>query len=389
MRKLQYAAFAVVTAGVLAALAAMAFATGPAKGDQHGSVPKETREIVKAISADNIQSSIHTLVGFGTRHTLSSQTDPNRGIGAATQWVFDQFQQIAATSGGRMTVEKQSFVQPPGPRIPMPTVITNVIATLRGSQPESVGLDLPRQRPPRLPLHRRARLHVRRAGSGRRRLGCRGGARDGPRDGYARVRRDDQVRGVLRRGAGHLRLGVLRGPGEGGRGEHRRDVLERHHRLDARPERRARPTRRAGVRGRTVAERDAAEATIRRTMGGENDTPPRELARFIRDVAEPAVPTMNVWIIYRRDRFLRGSDDGPFLDQRLPGLRMTEPNEDLPARAPERARGERCPVRRPRAVRRLRLHRERRADERRGARGARERAGGAAEREGRGLDAVV
>jgi hypothetical protein len=117
----------------------MAFATGPAKGDEHGSVPKETREIVKAISADNIQSSIHTLVGFGTRHTLSSQTDPNRGIGAATQWVFDQFQQIAATSGGRMTVEKQSFVQPVGPRIPTPTVITNVIATLRGSQPASVG----------------------------------------------------------------------------------------------------------------------------------------------------------------------------------------------------------------------------------------------------------
>ena len=89
MRKLQYAAFAVVTAGVVAALAAMAFATGPAKGDEHGSVPKETREIVKAISADNIQSSIHTLVGFGTRHTLSSQTDPNRKIGAATQWVFE------------------------------------------------------------------------------------------------------------------------------------------------------------------------------------------------------------------------------------------------------------------------------------------------------------
>jgi hypothetical protein len=37
---------------------------------------------------------------------------------------------------------------------------------------------------------------------------------------------------------------------------------------------------------------------------------------------------MNVWIIYRRDRFLRGTDDGPFLDHRYPGLRMTEPNED-------------------------------------------------------------
>jgi hypothetical protein len=51
------------------------------------------------ISADNIEQSIHTLVGFGTRHTLSSQTDPNRGIGAATEWI------------GRITVEKQTFIQ--------------------------------------------------------------------------------------------------------------------------------------------------------------------------------------------------------------------------------------------------------------------------------------
>jgi hypothetical protein len=101
MRKLRYAAFAVLTAGALVAVATMAFATKPAKGEEHGNVPKETREIVNDISADNIQSSIHALVGFGTRHTLSSQTDPVRGIGAATQWVFDQFNQIAATSGGR------------------------------------------------------------------------------------------------------------------------------------------------------------------------------------------------------------------------------------------------------------------------------------------------
>ena len=63
-------------------------------------------------------------------------------------------------------------------------------------------------------------------------------------------------------------------------------------------------------------------------MGGENDSPPRELARFMREAAEAAVPQMNVWIIYRRDRFLRGSDNGPFLDQRYPAVRLTEPNED-------------------------------------------------------------
>jgi Zn-dependent M28 family amino/carboxypeptidase len=89
------------------------------------------------VSADRIQQTIDKLVSFGTRHTLSSQTDPNRGIGAATNLVFDQFKQYAATSDGRMTVEKQTFVQPPGPRNPLPVTVTNVIATLHGTQPES------------------------------------------------------------------------------------------------------------------------------------------------------------------------------------------------------------------------------------------------------------
>jgi hypothetical protein len=61
------------------------------------------------------------------------------------------------------------------------------------------------------------------------------------------------------------------------------------------------------------------QAATRRTMGGENDSPPRELARFVREAADAGVPKMNVWIIYRRDRFLRGTDDGPFLDRGYPG----------------------------------------------------------------------
>src|SRR6185503_19921795 len=66
------------------------------------------------------------------------------------------------------------------------------------------------------------------------------------------------------------------------------------------------------------ADETASEAPTRRTMGGENDSPPRELARFIQDAADAAVPEMNVWIIYRTDRFLRGSDQLPFLTQRYP-----------------------------------------------------------------------
>jgi hypothetical protein len=82
---------------------------------------------------NRIKATILRLVQFGTRHTASSQTDPVRGIGAATAWVFEQFQAIAATSSGRMTVQKQTFTQPPASNIPVPTTITNVIATLKGT----------------------------------------------------------------------------------------------------------------------------------------------------------------------------------------------------------------------------------------------------------------
>ena len=80
-----------------------------------------------------IQATILRLTQFGTRHTASSQTDPVRGIGAATAWVFAQMQAIATTSSGRMTVQQQTFVQPVSNNIPVPTTITNVIATLKGT----------------------------------------------------------------------------------------------------------------------------------------------------------------------------------------------------------------------------------------------------------------
>ena len=62
-------------------------------------------------------------------------------------------------------------------------------------------------------------------------------------------------------------------------------------------------------------------------MGGENDSPPRQLARFVKEVAE-APSGMRVRIVYRRDRFLRGGDHIPFLERRFPAARFTEVNED-------------------------------------------------------------
>src|SRR5690348_12445965 len=93
--------------------------------------------IVREIDARNIEQTIRKLVSFGTRNTLSEQNDPNRGIGAARDWLYSEFLKAAEASGGRMTVEKQSYEQAKAPRVPQPTIVTNIVATLKGTQPES------------------------------------------------------------------------------------------------------------------------------------------------------------------------------------------------------------------------------------------------------------
>src|SRR5260370_9582901 len=94
-------------------------------------------KIVAEINPRNIENTIRKLVSFGTRNTLSDQNNPNRGIGAARDWLYAEFQKAAAASGGRMTVEKQTFAQPKAVRGPQPTMLTNIVATLKGIQPES------------------------------------------------------------------------------------------------------------------------------------------------------------------------------------------------------------------------------------------------------------
>jgi hypothetical protein len=72
-----------------------------------------------------------------------------------------------------------------------------------------------------------------------------------------------------------------------------------------------------------------AEANVRRAVGGENDSPARQLARFAEDVAGNDATGMRIRVIYRRDRYLRGGDQISFLQQGYPAARFTEPNEDF------------------------------------------------------------
>ena len=289
---------------------------------------QQIARIVLEIDSRNIERTILKLVSFGTRNTLSTQTDPNRGIGAARDWLFSEFSKVAQQSGGRMTVEKQTFEQPKAARVPEPTMVTNIVATLKGTQSESS-----------------ARTYI---VSGHYDSMCTSptdatcdapGANDDA-SGTAAVLEMARVMAKYKFDATIIFMAVageeqgllgstyaaeqakqknidieamftndIIGNSLGGNGVH-----------DAH-------TVRVFSEGVPSSEKPE-EATVRRGVGGENDSAPRQLGRFIKETGERYVPAMRVMMVYRRDRYLRGGDHIPFLERGFAAVRFTEPNED-------------------------------------------------------------
>jgi hypothetical protein len=89
-------------------------------------------EIADQVEQARLRAIVEKLVGFGTRHTLSSQTDPQRGIGAALDWTEAEFRRYSRACGGCLRIERPSDVVT-GRRVPNPTKVTNVLAIQRGS----------------------------------------------------------------------------------------------------------------------------------------------------------------------------------------------------------------------------------------------------------------
>ena len=97
---------------------------------------------LRTISPDAIRTDIAKLVTFGTRSTLSSMdTDlpPGQGINAAADWIESEFRAITATCGGCLEVKRDAFVEQPAPengrpsRFPGPTRLVNIYAILHGT----------------------------------------------------------------------------------------------------------------------------------------------------------------------------------------------------------------------------------------------------------------
>ncbi|MFL6163475.1 MAG: M20/M25/M40 family metallo-hydrolase [Jatrophihabitantaceae bacterium] len=300
---------------------------GPGERIRQQQPDDELRRLVSEIDPDRLRATIEKLVSFGTRHTLSSQTDPNRGIGAATNWIFSQMQAIAATSGGRMTTELQSFVQPPASRIPVPTRITNVITTLRGSSSAD-------------------RIYLVSGHIDSRVTDVMNFTDDAPgadddASGVAAVMELARVMATRAPEATIVFAAVAgeeqglygsafmakqyKAAGADIQGMFSNDIIGASRADDGTSD----PDHvRLFAEGVPTTE-TPQQAAIRQSVGGEGDGVSRQLARLVADVASKELTGITVQIIYRRDRYLRGSDHLSFLQQGYPANRLTEPNENF------------------------------------------------------------
>ncbi|RYJ29181.1 leucine aminopeptidase-related protein [Streptomyces sp. L-9-10] len=288
---------------------------------------RELRELLKEIDRDRIEATVRRLAAFGTRHTLSTQDDPERGIGAARDWIHAELRRYAEASGGRMTVELQSYIQEPASRIPVATRITNVVATLRGSVDPG-------------------RVHVVSGHYDSRATDVMDAVSDAPGA-------DDDASGVAvamelarvmasRRPAATIVFAAVAGEEQGLYGAAHMAERFKAAGADVRAmftndivgSSRADDGTRDPYTVRLFAEgvptsETPQQAATRRSIGGENDSATRQLARFVRDVASNDATGMDVRVVYRRDRYLRGGDHIPFLERGYSAARFTEPAEDF------------------------------------------------------------
>lgn len=87
----------------------------------------------ESVSADRLKADVERLVAFGTRHTMSEQDNPTRGIGAAVDWGANTFRAISAECGNCLEVVlPERMVE--GRRIPTPTRLRNAVAIQRGTE---------------------------------------------------------------------------------------------------------------------------------------------------------------------------------------------------------------------------------------------------------------
>ncbi len=278
------------------------------------------------VSAAQLRATDERLVGFGTRSTFSEKAGPKRGVFAARDYLAGRFREIARGTNGRMTVSLDTYTQPASPqqRIPREVVISSVIATLKGDEPST-------------------RTYVMSSHYDSRNTDNNDGVHDAPGadDNGSAVSQAVEAARVLASvplhatvvfacfdaeeqglfGSAHYAK-TLKDANVDVEGNLNSDIIGASVGDD-------------GVKRddyvRIFSESLPPGTNVSRVnvIGGENDSPARELARFAKETGDAYGTGLHGVLIYRADRFLRGGDQESFSAQSFPAIRFVEPVENF------------------------------------------------------------
>lgn len=302
--------------------------TLPALGQQVVHRNPEILKLVQQVNADSLKKYTEKLASFHSRHTLNA--DDVKGMIAAQNYVKTKFSEFSSKSSGRLTASIDEFVVPSdGRRIVTDAKVGNVLAMLHGTNKQD----------PRMIL---VSGHL---DSRNKDVMDAAGAAPGANDDGSGVALVLELARVLSQVEFPTTLVFVAFTGEeqGLKGATyladkakaeswkieavlNNDIVGNSNSSET------------NISNNTVMRvfsetiplaEDERGATIRRSINSDNDSPSRQLARYLKELGERYVDQMEVKLIYRNDRFLRGGDQTPFMKNGFTAVRMSEMNENF------------------------------------------------------------
>ena len=306
------------------AVAAISFA-------QYKTINPRVQEVVASVSEERIAGTMKKLETFGTRNISSTITDPAHGVGAARQWILDEFKSYSP----RLEVRFDKHRIKAGGRVPKDVELWNVIAVLPGkTQPEvqvvvSGHYDT---------------IASSRTAAERAAASTAGGASaaSSEDEGFKAGDPDAAAPGVSDDGSGTAvtmelartlskyefdkTLVFIAFAGE--------EVGLYGSRLYATDAKKAALKIEAVLNNDIVGNDSAGNGVVNNTRvlvfsEDPGDSPSRQVARYMKDMTERYFPGMIAEPVFREDRFSRGGDHSPLLREGFAAVRITTPSENF------------------------------------------------------------
>lgn len=289
----------------------------------------DIKKMVEEISREKIEQHVRKMVSFQTRQNLSEQNDPSKGIGASWNWIKAEMEKSIPASEGRLEVKFEEYsIGGQGQRIAQETKLKNVVATLKGTDPND-------DRKILISAHLDSR-----AVADNDFTSLAPGAND---DGSGVAAILELVRIMSsRKFSATIIFMAVSGEEHGLYGSKfmaKKAKLENWNIVamlnndmignSGSSETLLNDNMRVRVFSEGVPAFETEQMTsIRKSTSGENDSKARQLARYIKETGERYVEQMNVTLVFRNDRFGRGGDHTPFCQEGFTAVRLTEYNEN-------------------------------------------------------------